>query len=64
MDLWDYILRALARLFARGAKVDEPAAWFLVTVFLFALFFFVVIVGAAWAVEDSRRRGKERRKKK
>ena len=37
MDLWDYILRALAGLFARGANVDEPAAWFLVTVFLLAL---------------------------
>lgn len=63
MDLWDYILRALAGLFARGANVDEPAAWFLVTVFLLALLLFVVIVGVAWAVEDGRRRARERKDK-
>lgn len=54
MDLWNYILHALARLFQRGGNVDEPAAWFLVTVFLFALLLFTVFIGAAWAAETAR----------
>lgn len=55
MDLWDYILHFLAWLFQRGGNVDEPAAWFLVTVFLFALLLFAAFVGAMWAEEDARR---------